>query len=230
MALENLVALAASYAYLFGLLFAAEAVHRKLGVEGDTTRKAVHVGVGMWSIATLYFFTSWKWGIVPPLTLVLVNYVSYRYEIFKAIECSERANLGAVFFPLSFALLMGLLWRPGSSDDLGYIAVSGLMAATWGDPMAFIFGRRYGTRRYLFYGHPRTMEGTLAMFLASSIVMAPVLALMGGFDWHPAVALALIAGTAAAAVEACSLYGSDNLTVPLATAGTLYLLDRPGWG
>lgn len=226
MDLRNLVALGLSYGYVFGLLAAAEWVRKRFGLSGDFTRKAVHIGVGMWSVATLMLFTSWKWGIVPPASFVLINYLSYRYEIFKAIESTERANLGTVFFPLSFALLLGLLWRPGSPQDSGPIAVSGLMAMTWGDALASIIGRRYGTRRYRFFGHARTMEGTLAMFLASTISIALTLSFLDGRELHQSIAFAMIGATVAAGVEAVSLYGSDNLTVPLATAGTLYLLTR----
>lgn len=221
---RNVLALVVSYLYVFGLLLTAEALRKRLRASPDFTRKAVHIGVGMWSIPTVFLFTSWKWGIVSPITFIVINYLSYRFEIIKAIESAERANLGTVFFPLSFALLLGLLWRPGTSGDKGYVAVAGLMAMTWGDALASIIGRRYGTRRYRFFGHDRSMEGTLAMFLASSGSIVLVLIFMGGLDFHPALALAMIAGTVAASVEAVSPYGSDNLGVPLLTAGTLFAL------
>lgn len=221
---QNLLALTISYLYVFGLLFTAEAFHRRSRARGEHTRMAVHIGVGLWFIATLQFFTSWQWGIIWPLTLMVLSYLSYRFQLLEAIETTEHTTLGAVLFPLSFALLLGLLWRPGSEDDRGYIALAGIMAATWGDVMAAIIGRRFGTRRFHFFGQPRTMEGVLAMFLSSSATIAPVLALSGGMDWHRALAFALIAGTVAASVEAVSAYGSDNLSVPLATAGTLHLL------
>jgi dolichol kinase len=68
------------------------------------------------------------------------------------------------------------------------------------------------------------MEGTLTLFLVASASMAPVLRLVGGLDWHQAVAFALIAGTVAASVETISVYGSDNATVPFSVAATLLLL------
>ena len=221
---RNFIALVLSYAYVLGLLAVAETLRKKLGASGDCTRKIVHIGVGMWSIATVMLFTSWKWGLVPPVTFVFLNYLSYRFELVKAIETAERANLGTVFFPISVALLLGWLWRPGTPGDKGFVAVAGLMAMTWGDAMASIVGRRYGTRKYRFFGHTRSMEGTLAMFIASSVSIALVLHFMGGVDFHPAVAIAMIGGTAAAAIEAVSPYGSDNLFVPIVTALVVYVL------
>ena len=223
---QNLIALGLSYLYVFVVLFGAELVRKFLGASGDFTRKAVHIGVGMWSIPTLFLFNDWRIGIIPPLTFIVFNYLSFRFELLKSIEMADSNNLGTVFFPISFALLLAVFWRPGSETDLGYVAVAGLMAMTWGDSMASILGKRYGTRSYRIFGHSRTMEGTTAMFVASSASILPVLALMGGLDWHPAIAFAMIAGTVAAAVESCSIYGSDNLTVPIATAATVFLMVR----
>lgn len=104
------------------------------------------------------------------------------------------------------------------------VAVAAILAMACGDGAAALVGRRLGTRKYRVLGHARTMEGTLALFVGASLAGAPVLALMGGLDWHQAVAFSLIAATVAASVEAISPYGADNLTVPMAVAATLVLL------
>ncbi len=223
---QDFTALLVSCAYLLGLVLAAVAAHRYLGVKSLFTRKLVIVGTGMWSIAAVRLFSSWEWAIVPPLTLALLFYLSYRYDLVEAIEDSERVNMGLVFFPVAIALLLGLFWRPGSPQDAGYVGVAALMAATWGDTAAALIGRRYGTRRYRMLGHRRTMEGTLALFFVSGVAMAPVLAVMGAIDWHQSVAFALIAATVVSLIEIVSFYGSDNLTIPLAAALTLSLLTR----
>ena len=217
---QDITALLLSYAYLLGILLAAVTAHRFLNVKSIFTRKLVIVGTGMWSIVAVRLFSSW----VPPLTLAFLYYLSYRYDLVEAIEDSQRVNMGLVFFPIAIALLLGLFWRPGSEQDAGHVAVAALMAATWGDTVAALIGRRYGTRRYRMLGHRRTMEGTLALFFVSGIAMAPVLATMGSMDWHQSVAFALIAATVAALIEIVSFYGSDNFTIPLAAAVTLSLL------
>ena len=222
---HDLIALLLSYGFLLGVLLIAEVSHRLWGTSPFLGRKLVLIGMGLWPLATIETFASWKCGIIPPLTMAILYYGSYRYDLFQSVEDHERVNLGLVFFPLSFALLVGWLWRPGSPADAGYIAVAALMATAAGDTTAALVGRRFGTRRYRFAGHPRTMEGTLAMFLATGTVITPVLALGGNMDWHQSVAFALIAGTVAACVEIVSVYGSDNLTVPLAIALTLYPLQ-----
>jgi len=218
----NLSALLVSFGLLLGALLVAEASHRWWGTSRFLGRKLVLIAMGVWSVVATLLFTSWRWGLVPPIAMAALYYASYRYVLFPAVEDDERVNLGLFFFPLSLVLLLGWLWRPGTQDDAGYIALAGAMATTWGDTAAALVGRRIGTRRYRFCGHPRTMEGTLAFFLVASAAVAPALVFAGRMDWHQSVAFALIAGTVAACVEIVSVYGSDNLTVPVAVAVTLY--------
>lgn len=220
----NLHALALTYGVVLGLIAIAETARRILRVPRRLTRKFLHIGVGTWTLPTLFLFADWRWGVVPYLSFIVLNYISYRYALFDSVEGSDNANLGSVFFPASIAILLAIFWRPGEDKDLAFIGIAGIMAMSWGDAAASIAGHRYGTRRYLFFGQARTMEGTLAMFLASGITIAPVLALMGGMGWHQSIAFALIAATVAASIESVSPYGTDNLTVPLLTAGTLYAL------
>ena len=80
------------------------------------------------------------------------------------------------------------------------------------------------TRKYRVLGHNRSMEGTLALFLVASASIACVLIFIAGLDLHQALAFSLISGTIAASVETASPYGSDNLTVPIVTAATLFSL------
>ncbi len=221
----NQLALGLSYLYLFVLIAVAELARKRLGARTEHTRTIVHVGIGMWSVPTVYLFSDWRWGIVPLVTLAFVLYLSFRYELFASVE-EDGGSLGTVLLPLASALLLGLLWRPGSDEDYGFIAIGGLMTVSWGDAMATIIGRRTGTRRYLVSGHARTMEGTLAMFFASSVTMTLVLVFMGQLDWHQSIGFAMIAATVAASVESVSIHRTDNLTVALTTAATLYALVR----
>jgi phytol kinase len=208
-----------SVLYLGSLLFIAEMGRRMFRVPPDVTRKTVLAGIGLWSVAAVYLFEEPGRAALPFLLVALVLYLSFRYEILKAVE-DDGVSIGSVLAPLSAAAL--LFWFLPSSPE---IAVASILAMTLGDSAAALIGRRWGTRRYRIFGHGRTMEGTLALFLVSSAAQAPALAAMGGLDWHQATAFALIAGTVAASVETVSVYGTDNATVPISAALTLVALS-----
>lgn len=214
---SNLLAALVFFVPLLGLL---EWMRRSLAVTPDVTRKLFFMGVASWAVVAAQLTEDATTAALPFLVLAGVMYLSFRFEIFEAVE-DDGASLGSILLPLSCAGLAAWFW-----PDHTYVAVAAILAAGFGDTTAALVGRRLGTRKYHTLGHARTMEGTLTLFLVSGLAMAPVLALLGGLDSHQAIAFALIGATVAASVESVSVYGTDNVTVPLATAATLAALLR----
>ncbi len=223
---SDIRALLLSFAYVLAVLLVADFIRRR-GAAVSVTRKGVHIAVGMWVFPTLLLFDHWYWALVPPLVFALLNALSLRFRFFAAIEVAER-SLGTVLFPLSFAGLLALFWPAG----LPAIAAGGVMAMTWGDAMASIVGQAYGRRAYSLWGQRKTWLGSLACFSWSMLAITLTLILVGqstlpsAFQYTPPIALlhAALASLAATVVEALSPKGTDNLFVPFATAGVLYLL------
>ncbi|HSF17278.1 MAG TPA: hypothetical protein VLK65_17150 [Vicinamibacteria bacterium] len=208
---------ALSILYFAVSLALVETARRRLSVPADVTRKAFFALAGAWSTPLVFLVQDPAARAVPFLILAVVTYASFRLELLAAIE-DVGPGLGSVLFPLSCALLLRF-FEP-------ITALCGIAAMALGDTSAALVGRRWGTRKYRVLGHSRTMEGTLTMFLAASLSMALLLVFLGEVDAHRSVAFALFAGTVAASVEAASPYGSDNLTVPLSSGATLWLLER----
>ena len=205
-----------SLLYFALVLALGEIARRRIGIPPDITRKGVLAALAVWALATVSQFPD-RSASTAFLVLAGVLYLSFRFELLAAIE-DEGPTLGSVLAPLSLGLLLALL---GTASP--HVAGAAALAMV-GDGAAALVGRRRGTRKYHLFGHSRTMEGTLTLFLVASISMAPVLGLLGGLDWHQAVAFALIAGTVAASVETISVHGIDNATVPFSVAATLLLL------
>jgi len=208
--------LSALVAYVV-LLAALEGARRVAHVTEDVTRKLYLAGIATWSVWAVQAGQSDSAATVY-LWVAALAYLSFRFGWLHAIE-DDGPSLGSVFLPLSGALLF--TWFRSES---AYIAAAGMLACGFGDSAAALVGRRTGTRKYRMTSSTRSMEGTLAMFLAGGLVLTPVLAVVGGLGWHQAMAFALITSTVAASIEAVSVYSTDNLTVPIATAATLATL------
>jgi len=232
MTLSDILGLILSYIYAFALLLIVEAIGKRLNWNPNFTRKIIHIGAGMWVWGILYFFDHWYFGIIPFATFIILNYVFYRQQTFKQMDAND-ATLGTVYFAISITILFALLWRTGGEIDRAPIATAAVMAMTWGDAMASIIGRRWGTHKYQTFGHTRSWEGTAAMFVFSFLAMWITLMVLPGSALSPnsvtylpaqAALFALIGAVVASAAEALSPGGTDNLSVPLLTGAILYIL------
>ncbi|OUL30595.1 phosphatidate cytidylyltransferase [Nostoc sp. 106C] len=229
---SDFIGLAASYVYAIGLLIFGEGLGRLFHVKPNLTRKIIHVGAGMWVFGVLLLFKHWEIGIVPFASFIAVNYLLYRYRVIAAMD-TDDSSPGTVYFAISVTLLFGLLWRPSGPVDSVPIAVAGVMAMTWGDALAALIGRRFGKHKYQVGNSVRSWEGSSAMFLASTTAIFFVLLLLPGSSLSPlavsygvdrAMLAAVVSGALATLAEGVSPHGTDNLSVPLVTAGVVWVL------
>lgn len=215
----NVWGLVLSYVLIF-LIIGVSTVLQKLKVFGDEgARKFIHIGVSNWWILAMFFFIDQQkmwFAIIPPITFIILNYLSYRQNIFKAMERGGQGNLGTVYFPISLLLLViltfGILDRP----DIGAM---GILILGYGDGLAAVFGVKYGKHKLPF---GKSWEGSIAMFVASLVVGIVVSSLM--FPLMTALWIGLVIALLATLIELVSPKGFDNLTVPLATSLLYYLL------
>ncbi len=202
------LAILISFVYVFVTLGLAEALRRALRLGVEFTRKVVHIGVGMWAFGTAALFSSAWAAIVPPAAFVVINYVSYRRNLFQAMESADKSNLGTIVFPLAF-IAMTLIFFDRSKA----LFVASLMPLTWGDSFAAIVGQRWGRHRFTIAGAARSWEGTLAM-LALSFVSVALTLLVFGWPADVALLYAMLMAFVSALAEAISPAGLDNLTIP----------------
>lgn len=215
----NVWGLVLSYVLIF-LVIGLSTVLQKAKIIGDEgARKFIHIGVSNWWILAMIFFTDnnrmW-FAMIPPITFIILNYISYRQNLFKAMERGGQGNLGTVYFPISLLILViltfGILDRP----EVGAI---GILTLGYGDGFAAVFGVKYGKHKLAF---GKSVEGSLAMFVASLVVGVMVSTLV--FSLTTALFVGLVIALLATVIELFSPKGFDNLTVPLATSLLYYLI------
>lgn len=212
------LALIIAFVFVSIMLALGEGLRRGLNLSVDFTRKFVHIGVGMAAFLLVALFRDWRFAIVPPLVFIVVNYVSYRRQIFAGMETGARGELGTVYFPISFSILIPLLWSQPA------LLVASLMPLTWGDAFAAIIGSRFGRHKFTVINETRSVEGSIAMF-AFSFVATFVALMVFSTPLATTLLLAFVTALVAALVEAFSPFGIDNLTVPLVSAAVLVLTN-----
>jgi len=207
-----------SFAWILAVIVVGETARRAAGATPDLTRKIIHVGVAAWALPTALLFRSPWWAALCPLVFVVLNTISYRLRLMAVIEEEGEGSPGTIYFPLSFAALILLLWPGGGRAAM----VAGLYAMGFGDAAASVIGRRFGRHTFRIGGARKSREGTLVMGAVSFVaILLGTFPILGYWAWIPAL------GAAAAATvgEAVAGRGLDNLTVPFAGALSFWGLE-----
>lgn len=204
------------------LVIGLATVLQKQSIIGDEgSRKLVHIGVSNWWILAMVLFDDPIWASIAPLTFIVLNYISYRQNLFSAMERSGKGNLGTVYFPISLLVLSLLTF----SNLLGvaqaeFIGAAGILVMGYGDGLAAVVGKAVGKHRWK---SGKSLEGSLTMFVASFVVVLIVglLQPLTASIWL-LIAAALVIASLATVLEAYTPYGLDNLSVPLLTSLVYY--------
>ncbi len=208
-----------SFLWIGVVIVVGEGTRRVFRLPPEVTRKVVHVGVGFWALPTALYFRSTWLAALCPLVFVFLNALSYRFRLMEVIEEEGRGSPGTIYFPLSFAALILLLWPFGARAAM----VAGLFAMGFGDAAASVVGRRFGRRRYRTAAGSKSGEGSAAMFAFSfAAILLGTYPLLWRWMWGPALG----AAAAATLAEAPAGRGLDNLTVPAAGALVFLALQR----
>lgn len=217
--MNNFWGIAVSIVFVLVVIGISEFLGKKQILSNEGTRKFVHIGVANWWFIAMYFFDNKFYAAIVPAIFVIVNYISYKQQIFKSMERnSEQNSLGTVYYAISLLILSLITFSEGYSSTIGLV---GIMVMGYGDGLAAVIGQAYGKHKYTVLGATKSMEGTLAMFLSSFIVTLLIL----HFGSIPNVfLLAFVIAIIATIIESLSFAGLDNLTVPLLTSLIYYLL------
>jgi len=200
-----------SYLYVGTVVVVGE-VSRRMGLSKELARKIIHVGVGLWIFGTLALFENRWMAIIPPLTSALGNYFIHRRKLLQSTEADED-NLGTVWFPIAFAILIAVAWETPRA------VAGGVMAMTIGDALAASVGIRIGRHKYeTLGGAVKSLEGSLGMLLGT---FAAVWLTIGATA--PMAAIAALTAVVGMVTEAYGIKGRDNIWVPLSAGATIYL-------
>ncbi len=210
---------------LFSLVILAEILRKLFPRDAESSRKFVHISTGILISLTPFALQSmWPMLILGTLFAVL-DLVAIRKNLFRGMHGTKRRSYGTVFYPLSFVILVMLLW---DTDKL--ILVTAMLIMAIADALASIVGEKVQHPIHLDFGfEAKSVQGSITMFLATFVIVTICSLLLPQFTtiqlsllqalWY--AALVAIISTAC---EIISLYGSDNLTVPLGAAFTMHYL------
>lgn len=216
--MDNLTGLSLSLLYIFTILGLAALVAKYSQGASETSRKLVHILVGNWVFLTPLFHDLWA-VILIPFSFILINSLSLKYKLIKAMERNDD-SLGTVYYAISLFILSGagfiLGWR-----TLPYI---GILTMAYGDGLAAVVGQKWGHRKPFSFAPNKTLAGSMTVFFASLVVSAAALyifredARQTQFTIPLILFVSFLTATVSTFIELVGHKGCDNLTLPVGSA------------
>ncbi len=227
----DIVGLLGVYAYVALVIILASRLGFVTRAGGQ--RKFVHIMVGNIVLIWWVFESPYVMALLAALPFIPILLLASSHSPIKRVRESfigrttgESHDLGLVYYAISWTLLAFFLF-----DDR-LVASIAIVGMSYGDGIGGLVGRAIGKRRLV---GKKTLEGTLAVLVATIVATLAVIAFYGmlsslGLYQGPtmlipfAVALSAVVGVFVAVVELFTPGQYDNLTIPLGTALLLVLL------
>ena len=200
------VGYAAVLGYIFLLIFGMGPLVGKIS-NLETSRKAIHIMLFVVWILLDVFFKDTIHQIVIPVIFIILNLLSYRFNIYKSVERDEGNHLGTVYFALVVTAIMTFVYFVPRYYYCSGIAI---FCLTFGDGFAALVGYNMRSRAI----RPgKSLAGFLACWVASAASVM-IFGLIYPMDLSIMQVIAI--GALSAILELCEL-GLDNFTVSLGT-------------
>jgi uncharacterized protein (TIGR00297 family) len=203
----------------------SELVRKNFSLSINFTRKLVHILTGILiAITPLLLKHPYPLLIISVIFFVL-NWIAIQKKWLPGMHATERTSYGTVFYPISFFILIILLWE----RHRGILVIAMLIMAI-ADAMAAIIGENVKKPiRYQFDGEHKSLQGSAVMLVTTFFITALGLKLFSPYEnmangLTQSFWIAGIVAIIATACESISYKGSDNLTVPLGAAFTLHYM------
>ncbi len=215
--MRNVIGIFISFAYIAILMVVAKYFER---FEKEASRKFIHILLANWWLIVMAFFDDIKYAMIPPIAFVLINFISYKSNLIKVMEreATEQEGLGTVYFAISLIPLVMLSFGMTQNPLIG---LTGFFVMTYGDGFAALVGQTIPSKEYRIFGTTKTVAGSLTMFLVACIIMITVFVFTNTAMWF---VKAIEISAVATLLEAISVKGTDNLTVPIVTSLLTYFM------
>ena len=217
--MNNVFGILVSIFYI-GIVIASANVFEKAGKEAS--RKFIHIMLSNWWIIAMIFFEDAIMAAILPALFIIINYLSYKKGIISVMEREEgeenKESLGTVFYAVSLFILSLVTFGP---LDEPLIGLCGIFVMGYGDGFAAVIGQAVKSKEYVIKGNTKSIAGSLTMFIITLMIVA------GYFTYINAsyiVLKAILVAIIMTIVEAVSIKGTDNISVPLLTSLLVMLM------
>ncbi|MBN2279438.1 MAG: DUF92 domain-containing protein [Candidatus Marinimicrobia bacterium] len=201
---------------LVGLVALSGILLEKFKVSENTTRRFVHIGVGLLVSISPFLFDDFYPAALLAVIFIVLNWLALVKDKARGMHSTSRKSYGTVFFPVSFLVLILLFWNSNTTA-----LIMGMLLMAISDPFASFVGEsKLGGKTFVPWADKKSVGGTLAAFFSNMLLLLVFVPLLspsfevGLVFWVMVLNVALVATIS----EIISKAGTDNLTLPIFSA------------
>ena len=190
------------FAYVFFLILGVGNIVQKVS-NVEMSRKIIHTGLFLLFIIIDIFLKNTIHQIIIPFIFIIINYLSYKFKIFKNMEREEDNEPGTVYFSIAITIIMMMSYF---FPKMFYSSGIAIFCLTFGDGFAAIIGKN--TKSKLIRGN-KSLNGFISCFLFSTV---STFLLVYFYKLNLSILMCIVIGLAVAIFELVGK-GLDNFSV-----------------
>lgn len=204
-----------TFTYIFLVIGISAILKEKNIINEEDSRKIVHIFVSLSFIIMYIYLKDTIHFIIPPLIFILLNYLSYKKNIFTAMERKQDNTLGTVYYAFSLFImaLLSLICK-----NYIYSYAIGIFCMAFADGLAPIISSKIKSKKLY---RKKTVSGTLTVFIMTLLIVVIInKVFLLNYDVYKIILVSFVS----AILELFSRRGLDNLTLPLGLSLLSYLI------
>ena len=204
--MNNIIGLIVASIYIL-VIFLTSKLFEKKGKE--VTRKYIHIMLSNIWFISMAFFDNFIIAAILPMLFVIINSLSYKYNLIKIMEREDKKEgIGTVYYAISLTVLSLVTFYINKP----ILALPGILIMGYGDGLAAVIGQKVKSKSFNILGSTKSIAGSATMLIVSLIISILIFSFIG---IEYLILKAFLIAIIATILEAISVKGLDNITVPL---------------
>ena len=204
--MNNVIGLIVASIYIL-VIFLTSKLFEKKGKE--VTRKYIHIMLSNIWFISMAFFDNFIIAAILPMLFVIINSLSYKFNLIKIMEREDKKEgIGTVYYAISLTVLSLVTFYINKP----ILALPGILIMGYGDGLAAVIGQKVKSKSFNILGSTKSVAGSATMLIVSLIISILIFSFIG---IEYLILKAFLIAIIATILEAISVKGLDNITVPL---------------
>ena len=204
--MNNIIGLILASIYIL-VIFLTSKLFEKKGKE--VTRKYIHIMLSNIWFISMAFFDNFIIAAILPMLFVIINSLSYKFNLIKIMEREDKKEgIGTVYYAISLTVLSLVTFYINKP----ILALPGILIMGYGDGLAAVIGQKVKSKSFNILGSTKSIAGSATMLIVSLIISILIFSFIG---IEYLILKAFLIAIIATILEAISVKGLDNITVPL---------------